>query len=72
MEPAPRARVAASLAGEVAPHVSPVPAVDPETFLRGVVAVRRERELRALQLEAQRVTALTSAVPTAPRGFPER
>ena len=67
-----RARVAASLAAEVAPHVSPVPAVDPETFLRGVVAVRRDRELRALELEAQRVAALTSAVPDAPRGFPER
>lgn len=72
MQPGPRARVAAFLAEEVGPHVAPVPPVDPETFLRGVVAVRRERELRALQLEAQRVAALTGAVPDAPRGFPER
>jgi uncharacterized RDD family membrane protein YckC len=72
MEPAPRARVAASLAGEVAAHVSPVPAVDAETFLRGVVAVRRDRELRALQLEAQRVAALAGVVTDAPRGFPGR
>jgi hypothetical protein len=46
--------------------------VDPEMFLRGVVAVRRERELRALQLEALRVTALTNAAADVPRGFPER
>jgi uncharacterized RDD family membrane protein YckC len=72
MQPAPRARVAASLAEDVAPHVSPVPMVDPETFLRGVVGIRRERELRALQLEALRVTALTSAATDVPRGFPQR
>lgn len=60
MEPSARMRVAASLASEVTPFVSPLPAVDAETLLRGVVAVRRDRELRALQLEAQRVAALTS------------
>ena len=63
MQPPARARLAASLAAETAAHVSPVPAVDPETFLRGVVAVRRDRELRALQLEEQRVAALTPARP---------
>lgn len=72
MEPAARARVAASLAREAAEHVSPVPAVDPETLIIGVVAVRRQRELRALQLETERVARLTAAVPAAPRGFPER
>jgi uncharacterized RDD family membrane protein YckC len=72
MEPAARARVAASLASEAAAHVSPVPAVDPETFLRGVVAVRRDRELRGLGLEAQRVAALTAGTTGTPRGFPER
>ena len=71
MQPAARARVAASLAAEAAEHVAPVPAVDPETFIMGVVAVRRGRELRALQLETARVSALTSAVAAAPRGFPE-
>ncbi|MCR2764635.1 RDD family protein [Microbacterium sp. zg.B48] len=71
MQPPARARLAATLAAEAAVHVSPVPAVDEETFLRAVVAVRRDRELRALQLEQQRVAALTG--PTgAPRGFPER
>jgi len=72
MQPPARARLAASLAGETAAHVSPVPAVDPETFLRAVVAVRRDRELRALQLEEQRVVALTAAASGAPRGFPAR
>lgn len=72
MQPSARTRVAASLAREAAEHVSPVPAVDPETFLIGVVAVRRDRELRALRLESARVDSLAAATPAAPRGFPER
>jgi len=72
MEPSARARVAASLAREAAEHVSPVPSVDPETFLIGVVAVRRERELRALRLETARADALAGPVSAPPRGFPER
>ncbi|MEU1972479.1 RDD family protein [Microbacterium sp. NPDC019599] len=72
MEPAARARVAASLASEARSYVAPVPAVDPETFLRGVVAVRRDRELRALWLETQRVAALTAGGSGDPRGFPSR
>ncbi|HWM15370.1 MAG TPA: RDD family protein [Microbacterium sp.] len=72
MHPSARGRLAASLAAETAVHVSPVPAVDAETFLRAVVAVRRDRELRALQLEEQRVAALTAATSGVPRGFPSR
>jgi uncharacterized RDD family membrane protein YckC len=72
MEPAARARVATSLAQEASEHVSPVPAVDAETFLIGVVAVRRERELRALELETARADALAAPVSAPPRGFPER
>jgi len=72
MEPSARARVAASLAAEAAPFVSPLPAVDPETMLRGVAAVRRDREYRALTLETQRVAALTSRATGAPPGFPAR
>jgi uncharacterized RDD family membrane protein YckC len=72
MEPAARARVAASLASEAAEHVSPVPAVDPETLIIGVVALRRQRELRAIELETARVAALTAAVAAAPRDFPAR
>jgi uncharacterized RDD family membrane protein YckC len=72
MQPPARARLAASLAAETSAHVSPVPAVDGETFLRAVVAVRRDRELRALQLEQQRVAALTATASGVPRGFPTR
>lgn len=63
MEPSARARVAASLAAEATPFVAPVPATDPETLLRGISAVRRERELRALLLENERVARLTPAAP---------
>lgn len=59
MVPGARARAAAELAAEIAPFVAPIPQVDPETLVRSVVAVRRERELRALSLQAQRVAALT-------------
>lgn len=72
MQPPARARLASALAAEAAAHVSPVPAADGETFLRAVVAVRRDRELRALQLELQRVETLTSRTAGVPRGFPAR
>lgn len=72
METPARVRLAAALAAETAPHVAPVPPVDPELFLRGVAAVRRDRELRALQLESQRVTTLTAATSGRPRDFPQR
>lgn len=72
MEPAARLRLAASLAAEAASWVSPVPSVDPDTFVRGIVAVRRDRELRALVLENERVGRLTAGLTGAPRGFPQR
>lgn len=72
LQPDARRRVAASLAVEAAAHVSPVPAVDPETFVRGVAAVRRDRELRGLGLEDQRVAALVAGATDGPRGFPQR
>lgn len=72
MTPPARARLASSLAAEVAPFVSPVPAVDPDTLVRAVVAVRRDRELAALRLEDARAAALTAGVTGTPRGFPER
>lgn len=59
LEPAARARVAASLADAVAPFVSPQPPVDAETFVRAVSAVRRDREYRALMLENERAAVLT-------------
>lgn len=59
LEPAARRRLAASLAEAVTPYVSPVPAVEPETLVRAVAAVRRDREYRALMLERERAAALT-------------
>ncbi|WP_314456055.1 RDD family protein [uncultured Microbacterium sp.] len=59
LEPAARARVAASLAEAVRPFVSPHPSVDAETFVRAVSAARRDREYRALVLENSRAAALT-------------
>jgi uncharacterized RDD family membrane protein YckC len=72
MEPGARARVAGQLADEVAAFVSPLPQTDPETLLRAVSSIRRDREYRALTLEAERVAALTAGETAAPRGFPER
>lgn len=59
LDPQARVRVAAALAAEVTAYVAPVPPVDPETMLRGVAAVRSERETRALDLQNQRLAALT-------------
>lgn len=72
LDPAARARTAAALAGEASTFISPVPAADTETLLLGVIALRRERELRALRGEDERTAALTSGVTGAPRGFPQR
>lgn len=72
MEPSARHRLATSLAAEAASHVAPLPAVDPETFVRGVVAVRRDRELAALVLEDRHLAQLAAGVSGEPRGFPSR
>ena len=71
MDPGARARLAASLAAEASEHIAPVPAVPPETLVRAVAAVRRDRELHALALESQRVAALTAGLDSA-RGLPPR
>lgn len=59
LEPAARLRLAGDLAEALRPFVSPVPAVDAETLVRAVSAVRRDREYRALVLENERAAALT-------------
>ena len=71
MDPAARARVAATLAAEVAPLINPVPSVPAERLLYGVAAVRRDRELRALELQQDRVDALLRGASTSVPGFPE-
>lgn len=53
-----RSHLAQQLAFEASQYVSPLPAVDPELFLAGVTVARREREARALALEAERLARL--------------
>ncbi|APF35371.1 hypothetical protein MTS1_03437 [Microbacterium sp. TS-1] len=72
MEPAARLRSATMIASEVAPFVSPLPQTDPETLVRAVVAVRRDREYAAIQRIDDRARALVGAAPETPRGFPVR
>lgn len=70
--PASRIRVAAGLAAEASAYVSPLPAVDPETFVAAVSALRRERELQALRDEAAVLERLRPALEGVPPGFPRR
>lgn len=65
-DPARRAAIAAELAAEVAPFVSPLPPVDPEYLLAGVTVLRRERETAALELEAERLAKLQPALTSVP------
>jgi uncharacterized RDD family membrane protein YckC len=67
-----RIRVATGLAAEASRYVSPLPAVDPETFVVAVSAVRRERESRALEAEARTLERLGPALGGLPAGFPRR
>lgn len=70
--PQSRARLAAGLAAETAPYVSPVPDAPAELFLAAVVALRRERDGTALSLEAARMAQLAPVLTGRPNGFPER
>ncbi len=58
MAPPARTQVAQSLLAEAAPFVSPVPPAGPETALAAIMAVRRERETRALRGADARAAAL--------------
>ncbi|SDQ80055.1 RDD family protein [Microbacterium sp. cf332] len=72
MDPGARSRAAATVAAEVAPYVSPLPPVDPETLVRAVVAVRRDREYTAIVRVDERARALVGRADETPRGFPVR
>ena len=71
-DPTRRTRVARDLANEAARYVSPIPVIDPELFLAGVVVARRERESTALRLEGQRLGRVAVALDDLPHGFPRR
>ena len=57
-DPLRRGYLAQQLAHEASRYVAPLPAVEPELFLAGVTVARRDREARALQLEAERLGRL--------------
>ncbi|MCS0499446.1 RDD family protein [Protaetiibacter mangrovi] len=65
LDPTRRGYLAQQLAYEVSQYVSPLPAVEPELFLAGVTVARRDREARALALEAERLARLAPVL--APR-----
>lgn len=74
LTPAARAGLALELAQEASAFVSPLPRprVEPELFLAGVAALRRERDAAALRLESERMSRLTPVLTDLPHGFPSR
>ena len=72
LSPDTRVRLAESLAAEVAPYVSPLPAVPPEYLLIGVAEVRRNREYAGHLLERTRLDTLSPVLTGLPHDFPTR
>ena len=72
LSPAARDQLARQLAGEASAWVSPIPQVGPELFIAAVIAIRRDREFAALELENQRLSHLDAALTGLPHDFPER
>jgi uncharacterized RDD family membrane protein YckC len=72
LSPTTREHFAGQLATEASVWVYPLPAVRPELFVAGVIALRRDRELVAFQLEKQRLDQLGPAMTGLPHDFPRR
>lgn len=74
LTPAARAGLASELAEEASAFVSPMPAppADPELFLAGVAALRRDRDAAALRLESEQMSRLAPLLTEVPHGFPSR
>jgi len=72
LTPDTRVRLAEGLAAEVAPFVSPLPAVPAEYLLIGVAEVRRNREYAGHLLERGRLDKLSPVLTGRPHDFPER
>lgn len=73
MTPYSRGRIAADLAAEASPWVSPLPAeLEPELFLAAVAALRREREATGYSLERERLARLDPVLTGNPHSFPNR
>jgi uncharacterized RDD family membrane protein YckC len=67
-----RDQLARQLANEAAAYVSPIPPVNAEMFVAAVVALRRDREFAALNLEKERLSHLDAALTGRPYELPER
>ena len=67
-----RDRLSRELATEVSVYVSPVPPANAELFLAAVVAMRRDREYAALQLERRGLDRLAPVLGGLPHNFPDR
>ena len=72
LTPATRDRLSRELAIEASVFVSPVPRANAELFLAAVVAVRRDREYAALQLERRGLDRLAPVLSELPHKFPDR
>ncbi|MDM7888865.1 RDD family protein [Curtobacterium sp. RHCJP20] len=70
LRPEAREATARTLAAAAAEYASPVPDVHPEVFLAGVVAVRRERDVRALRARAALLDGAAAVAGARPPGFP--
>ncbi|KTR02960.1 hypothetical protein NS184_14680 [Curtobacterium luteum] len=70
MRPDHRAATAGTLAAAVSGYAHPVPPVPAEVFLAGVVALRRDRDLRALRGRAATIAAAAATAGARPPGFP--
>ena len=72
LAPGARDRIARELLDEVSAFVFPLPTADPLTALFGIAAARRDRELRALAAQEERMLALAPVLERVPVGFPRR
>lgn len=72
LSPDTRNRLSRELATEASRYVSPLPQANAELFLAAVRVVRRQRELRALELRAAQLERLEPVLTALPHGFAER
>jgi uncharacterized RDD family membrane protein YckC len=72
LSPDARNRLSAELAAEASRYVSPLPRANAELFLAAVRVLRRQRELRALELRAEQLKRLEPVLTALPHGFVER
>lgn len=72
LAPAARERIAGELLAEASAFVSPPPPADAVSALFAISALRRDRELRALETRRRRVEAIAPSLTHLPHGFPDR